>query len=112
MPVSWLLRTEHSLLAIGAVNAQLSPIYWQDMQSMIYPLWIDSKKRLNAKHKSDQLFLRLRLLATTGSDRMQRRFDQPRDSNFAAKGARLASFYLACGRRKSKHRPAYPQDDL
>ena len=69
MPVSWLLRTEHSLLAIGAVNAQLSPIYWQDMQSMIYPLWIDSKKRVNAKHKGDQLFLRLRLLATLGLTR-------------------------------------------
>ena len=79
---------------------------------MIYPLWIDSKKRLNAKDKSDQLFLRLRLLATTGSDRIRRRFDQPRDSTFATKGARLALFYLACGRRKSTHRPACPQDDL
>ena len=44
MPVSWLLRTEHSLLAIGAVNAQFFPIYWQDMRSMIYPLLIDILK--------------------------------------------------------------------
>lgn len=49
MPVSWLLRTEHSLLAIGAVNAQFFPIYWQDMRSMIYPLLIDSKKRQYAE---------------------------------------------------------------